>query len=70
MSYSETSSFRDTAAATGSEEFDKSSKLREHDGSEDVPPAYNEKSIPMVVKSTSKSFGVRRTEILVEQFPH
>ncbi|CUM56390.1 unnamed protein product [Debaryomyces tyrocola] len=70
MSYSETSSFRDTAAATASEEFDKSSKLREHDGSEEAPQGYNEQSIPMVVKSTSKSFGVRRTEILVEQFTH
>lgn len=70
MSYSETSSVRDTAAATATEDFDKSSKLKEHSGSEDVPLSYNEQSIPMVVKSTSKSFGVRRTEILVEQFTH
>lgn len=70
MSYSETSSFRDTAAATASVEYDKSSKLREHDDSEDVPQSYNEQSIPMVVKSTSKSFGIRRSEILVEQFTH
>jgi len=70
MSYSDTSSFRDTAAATGSEDFDKSSKVREHDGSEDIPQGYNEQSIPMVVKSTSKSYGIRRSEILVEQFTH
>lgn len=70
MSYSENSSVRDTAAATATEDFDKSSKFKEHSGSEDVALSYNEKSIPMVVKSTSKSFGVRRTEILVEQFTH
>jgi len=70
MSYSETSSFRDTAAATATEDFDKSSKLKEHSGSEDVPQNYNEESIPMVVKSTSKSYGIRKTEILVEQYTH
>lgn len=60
MSSSDTSYAKETPNTTGKEAFDKDSY--KGTGYEDT--------IPMVAKTTSKSFGVRRTEVLVEQFTH